>query len=149
MTHIYIGSSCSSLSFHFFSFFLLVATPTTVLLAVHLMYIIQVQALLLVAVPLTMLLKFRSHLRKTKLTIIYRSREILSLLQKMDSTLNSLVEITKKLAAAEGGSKNEDDPKYTVSMLLSSSMYILLLLVTCNNSCTHTHIQVYIYRHEI
>ncbi len=42
----------------------------TVLLAVHLIYIIQVQALLLVAVPLTMLLKFRSHLRKTKLTIL-------------------------------------------------------------------------------
>ncbi len=32
----------------------------------------------------------------------------------MDSTLNSLVEITKKLAAAEGGNKKEDDPKYTV-----------------------------------
>ncbi len=29
-THIYIGSSCSSLSSHFFSFFLLVATPTII-----------------------------------------------------------------------------------------------------------------------
>ncbi len=30
-THIYIGSSCSSLSFHFFSFFLLVAIPTVLM----------------------------------------------------------------------------------------------------------------------
>ena len=46
-----------------------------------------------------------------------RNREVVSLLLKMDSTLNSLVEITKKLAA-ERGVKKEDGPKYTVSFLL-------------------------------
>lgn len=44
------------------------------------------------------------------------NREVVSLLLKMDSTLNTLVDITKKLTA-EGGVKKEDDPKYTVSIL--------------------------------
>ena len=50
-----------------------------------------------------------------------RNREVLNLLQKMNSTLNSLVEITKKLAA-EGGVKKEDDPKYMVSIFLLNNL---------------------------
>jgi hypothetical protein len=44
------------------------------------------------------------------------NQEVVSLLLKMHTTLNSLVEITRKLAT-EGGVKKEDDPKYTVSLL--------------------------------
>ena len=48
------------------------------------------------------------------------NREVVKLLLKMNSTLDSLVDITRKLAA-EGGVKKEDDPKYTVSIHCSGS----------------------------